>query len=108
MCELATESSPLIMVEDWEATQTEYVRTLFVLQHLDNALNQQMQASPAEEARLLSTPAPTPSDVPLTDCAMCLPAGMPAAITRAFCGLLNPTHLPCAGCPFEDSVGVRG
>ena len=104
MCELATESSPLIMVEDWEASQTEYVRTLFVLQHLDNALNQQMQASPAEEARLLSTPAPTSSDVLLTDCAIC----MPAAFARAFCGLLNPTHLPCAGCPFEDSVGMRG
>lgn len=39
MCARAAETSPMIMVDEWEARQTEYVRTLAVLHRMDRALN---------------------------------------------------------------------
>ena len=40
MCELAAETSPLIMVDSWEAAQKHYQYSLHVLQHLEHAVNE--------------------------------------------------------------------
>jgi len=39
MCQLAAETSPLIMVDSWEAAQKQYQYSLHVLQHLERAIN---------------------------------------------------------------------
>lgn len=39
MCQLAAETSPLIMVDPWEAAQKQYQYSLHVLQHLERAVN---------------------------------------------------------------------
>ena len=38
MCRIAADSSPLVMVTDWEARQPGHTRTLAVLQHVSRAL----------------------------------------------------------------------
>ncbi|KAK9904145.1 hypothetical protein WJX75_005392 [Coccomyxa subellipsoidea] len=40
MCELAAETSPLIMVDSWEAAQKHCQYSLHVLQHLEHAVNE--------------------------------------------------------------------
>ncbi|BDA45530.1 Nicotinamide/nicotinic acid mononucleotide adenylyltransferase [Coccomyxa sp. Obi] len=39
MCQLAADTSPLIMVDSWEAAQEQYQYSLHVLQHLEHAVN---------------------------------------------------------------------
>lgn len=39
MCQLAADTSPLIMVDSWEAAQEQYKFSLHVLQHLERAVN---------------------------------------------------------------------
>lgn len=40
MCRLATEASPWIMVDDWEASKAEYTRTALVLDHFEHEINE--------------------------------------------------------------------
>jgi nicotinamide mononucleotide adenylyltransferase len=47
MCELAAQTSSIIMVDDWESRQPQYQRSLHVLQHLESAINDAC-AEPAE------------------------------------------------------------
>ncbi|EIE20283.1 Nucleotidylyl transferase [Coccomyxa subellipsoidea C-169] len=44
MCELAAGASPLIMVDSWEAAQKQYQYSLHVLQHLERAVNDALDA----------------------------------------------------------------
>lgn len=39
MCQLAADTSPLVMVDSWEAAQEQYQFSLHVLQHLERAVN---------------------------------------------------------------------
>lgn len=39
MCQLAADTSSLIMVDSWEAAQEQYQFSLHVLQHLEHAVN---------------------------------------------------------------------
>jgi len=43
MCELATQSSDWLMVDDWESKQSEYFTTLPVLEHFSNCLNKDLK-----------------------------------------------------------------
>lgn len=42
MCEIAVQSSPLIMVDPFEARRDEYTRTALVLDHFDRKLNEEL------------------------------------------------------------------
>jgi nicotinamide mononucleotide adenylyltransferase len=39
LCQLATQDSPFVMVDPWEATQSSYQRTLTVLSRVEAAVN---------------------------------------------------------------------
>jgi hypothetical protein len=39
LCQLATQDSPFVMVDSWEATQSSYQRTLTVLSRVEAAVN---------------------------------------------------------------------
>ncbi len=47
MCRAAATSSPLVMVDAWEAQQPDYVRTLRVLERLAQGLNAEVEATPS-------------------------------------------------------------
>jgi nicotinamide mononucleotide adenylyltransferase len=59
MCRLACEQmSSWLMVDDWEASQSEYQRTAIVLEHFDKQINEVLGGVPDQDGtiffRLLS------------------------------------------------------
>jgi nicotinamide mononucleotide adenylyltransferase len=52
LCQLATQDSPFVMVDPWEATQSSYQRTLTVLSRVEAAVNSRTFAA-EEKVRVM-------------------------------------------------------
>jgi len=53
MCKLAVESSDWIMVDDWECSQSEYQRTVLVLNYFERRLNQLVKTPHGKPIRVM-------------------------------------------------------